>query len=207
LIYGPEFGSWFGATPETLIKIDGGNFQTVSLAGTQQLSTDQSLNEVAWTQKEIEEQAMVSRYIINCFKKIRLREFTENGPKTARAANLAHLKTEYDVDMHAVNMPQLGSIMLNLLHPTSAVCGMPLQESLDFIKTHENYDRELYAGFLGPININQSSHIFVNLRCMKIMNRTGRFYAGAGITEDSNPDKELEETKMKMDTLKRIIYK
>ena len=77
-------------------------------------------------QKDIEEQALVERYVISCFKKIRLREYDEHGPKTMIAGNVLHLKTEFEVDMVATNFPQLGSVMLNLLHPTSAVCGMPL---------------------------------------------------------------------------------
>ncbi len=207
ILYTPDHGTWLGATPETLISIENKRyFKTVSLAGTQKLDEDQSLNDVAWTQKEIEEQAMVSRYIIDCFKKIRLREFEEVGPKTVKAGNLAHLKTEYRVDMKDVNMIQLGSVMLDLLHPTSAVCGMPLHESLEFIKKHELYDRELYAGYLGPVNIEDHTQLFVNLRCMKIMGNTGRFYAGAGITEDSNPEKEFIETQMKMQTLKKLIF-
>jgi|TARA_B110000027_G_scaffold122613_1_gene137753 isochorismate synthase len=206
LVSTPNFGCWLGATPETLLEINDHQFKTVSLASTQKLRADQTLNEVAWTQKEIEEQAMVSRYIIDCFKKIRLREYLENGPKTVQAGRMAHLKTVFQVDMEAVNMPELGSTMLELLNPTSAVCGMPLQPALDFIKEYEKYDRELYAGFLGPINMEGHTHLFVNLRCMKIMGTTGRFYAGAGITENSNPEKEFEETQLKMQTLKRIVF-
>ena len=206
LISTPNFGCWLGATPETLLEIIGNQFKTASLASTQKLRADQTMNEVAWTQKEIEEQAMVSRYIIDCFKKIRLREYLENGPKTVRAGRMAHLKTIFEVDMEELNMPELGSTMLELLNPTSAVCGMPLQPALEFIKKYEKYDRELYAGFLGPINMEGYTHLFVNLRCMKIIGQTGRFYAGAGITENSNPEKEFEETQLKMQTLKRIIF-
>ena len=207
MISTPNFGCWLGATPETLLEINNNVFKTVSLASTQKLSANQTMNEVAWTQKEIQEQAMVSRYIIDCFKKIRLREYLENGPKTIQAGRMAHLKTIYEVDMEAVNIPELASTMLELLNPTSAVCGMPLQPALDFIKKHEKYDRELYAGFLGPINMDGYTHLFVNLRCMKIMGQTGRFYAGAGITENSNPEKEFEETQLKMQTLKKIIFR
>ena len=207
MISTPNFGCWLGATPETLLEINNNVFKTVSLASTQKLSANQTMNEVAWTQKEIQEQALVSRYIIDCFKKIRLREYLENGPKTIQAGRMAHLKTIYEVDMEAVNIPELASTMLELLNPTSAVCGMPLQPALDFIKKHEKYDRELYAGFLGPINMDGYTHLFVNLRCMKIMGQTGRFYAGAGITENSNPEKEFEETQLKMQTLKKIIFR
>ena len=207
ILHSQEFGTWAGATPETLLSQNElGIFKTVSLAGTQRLD-DKSLSDVAWTQKEIEEQAMVSRYIIDCFKKIRLREYDEIGPRTVQAGNLAHLKTEYIVDTLAVGTEALASTMLHLLHPTSAVCGMPLEPALDFIKKHEHYDRELYAGFIGPVNIDDQINLFVNLRCMKLLeNDQVRFFAGAGITEDSNPEKEFIETQMKMNTLKRLMF-
>ncbi len=205
LLYHPDWGLWFGATPESIISIEDDSFKTVALAGTQKLSEDKQLNEIAWTQKEIEEQAFVSRYIIDCFKKIRLREFNEYGPKTIKAGKLAHLKTEYLVDMKEVNMPNLGDIMLELLHPTSAVCGMPLMESLQFIHQYEGYNRELYAGFLGPVNVESKTEIFVNLRCMKVGNHRLRLFAGAGITEDSDPEKEFQETELKMNTMKDLL--
>ncbi len=205
LVYHPECGAWIGATPELLIDVRNNIFKTVALAGTQRYSEEISLSEVAWTQKEIEEQALVSRYIINCFKKIRLREFDEIGPKTVKAGNLIHLKTEYTVDMAATNFPDLGSVMLKLLHPTSAICGMPLEASLDFIRQHEDYDREYFSGYLGPVNFEDKTSLFVNLRCMKMNDRTASLYAGAGVTEDSNPEKEWLETEMKMNTLLNII--
>ena len=156
-------------------------------------------------QKEIEEQALVSRYIINCFKKIRLREFGEHGPKTWKAGNLLHLRTEFEVDMNATNFPQLGTVMLKLLHPTSAICGMPRQESIDFIQQNEGMDRGLYSGYLGPINYKNESNLFVNLRCMQWSYREAELYAGAGVTIDSIPEAEWEETEMKMNTLLKVI--
>ena len=71
----PSLGSWLGATPEVLIRTKGDRFFTMSLAGSQLAKGDNPLKHAAWTQKEIEEQALVSRYIVNCFKKIRLREY------------------------------------------------------------------------------------------------------------------------------------
>lgn len=204
--YLPGKGIWMGATPELLLSVkDGKEFQTVSLAGTQAVPMDFQLSKAAWTQKEIEEQALVSRYIINCFKKIRLREFEEYGPKTARAANLIHLKTTFKVDMEEVNFPQLGTVMMELLHPTSAVCGMPKEAANHFLKENEKYNRELYSGFLGPVNIENKTSLFVNLRCMKITGNQATLYAGAGVTEDSDPESEWLETEMKFRTLLNII--
>lgn len=206
LVSSPQTGTWLGATPELLVSVNAQSiFKTIALAGTQSCSPDIDLKSVAWTQKEIEEQALVCRYIINCFKKIRLREYEEHGPRTMIAGNVMHLKTVYEVDMTATNFPQLGSVMLKLLHPTSAVCGMPFENALSFLKMNEGYNREFYSGFLGPVQINNDSQIFVNLRCMQVFEGSVRLYAGAGITIDSNPQKEFEETEMKMQNLQNLL--
>src|SRR5690606_9539338 len=97
LVYLPEKKQiWMGASPEVLVSQNREClFTTMSLAGTQS-ALDRDGNEIRpldalWTHKEIEEQAIVGRYIINCLKKIRVREFEEEGPKTVRAGNLLHL--------------------------------------------------------------------------------------------------------------------
>ena len=151
---------------------------------------------------------MVSRFIINCFKKIRLREFTEKGPKTAKAGNLLHLKTVFEVNMDETNFAELPTVMLDLLHPTSAVAGMPKEPAIDFINKHEGLDRGFYSGFLGPVGMDNSTHVFVNLRCMQLFKDHVRLYAGAGVTEDSDPEKEYLETEMKCNTLlNKIIHR
>lgn len=202
----PGTGTWIGATPELLVSIENQRyFKTVALAGTQKRTEEIKLSDVAWKQKEIEEQALVSRYVINCFKKIRLREFHEYGPKTVAAGNLFHLKTEYSVDMEATNFPQLGSVMLELLHPTSAICGMPLDPARGFILENEGFDRSFFSGYLGPVNFNQNTNIYVNLRCMQLLRKQAVLYAGVGVTVDSDPQREWSETEMKMNTLLNVI--
>lgn len=198
LVSSPETGTWMGASPEILISIDKNKqFKTVALAGTQSHDTSKELKTAVWTQKEIEEQALVSRYITHCLKSIRIREFEDIGPKTVKAGNLLHLKTEFHVNMHEVDFPHLGTQMLELLHPTSAVCGMPKQNALDFIDAYEQHDRSFYSGFLGPVNVENETNIYVNLRCVEITQSQLVFYAGAGITEDSDPEKEWIETEQK----------
>lgn len=205
-VFTQEHGLWMGASPELLVRVrEGKFFETISLAGTQPFRPDVTPGDITWTQKEIEEQALVSRYIINCFKKIRLREFEEIGPKTVVAGNLIHLRTRFIVDMEATGFPELGTVMLELLHPTSAICGMPLEKADAWLKQHENLDREFFSGYLGPVNLENKTSLFVNLRCMKIIGPSVRFYAGAGVTEDSQPEKEWLETELKMNTLLNVI--
>jgi isochorismate synthase len=95
--------------------------------------------------------------------------------------------------------------MLKLLHPTSAVCGMPLESAREFLRANEGYDRQFYTGYLGPVNVKGESHLFVNLRCMQLFSKKAILYAGAGVTIDSDAEKEWEETEMKLDTLLSAI--
>lgn len=202
----PGLGSWIGASPEVLISIDAGRiFRTMALAGTQAKPDGVKTADAVWRQKEIEEQALVSRYIINCFKKIRLRDFDEIGPRTVVAGNLMHLRTDFRVDMEATGFPRLGSQMLELLHPTSAVCGMPLAQAKAFLAEHEQLDRQFFAGFLGPVNLKEETSLFVNLRCMQLLSKEAVLYAGAGITADSDPEREWLETEEKIKTLSAFL--
>jgi isochorismate synthase len=80
-----------------------------------------------------------------------------------------------------------------------------MEPSLKFLQENEAHDREFYAGFLGPINIEQESHLYVNLRCMKWMGDHILLYAGAGVTIDSLPEQELKEVEIKMETILKAL--
>jgi isochorismate synthase len=197
---------WIGASPELLVSSDRkGVFRTAAVAGTQQRKEGQAPRDVVWRQKEIEEQALVSRFIIDQFKKIRLREFKEEGPRTVQAGNLFHLKTDFSVDTQAVKFPGLHKTMLSLLHPTSAVCGSPRDPAMSFIKEHETFDRELYSGFLGPVCVEDETNLFVNLRCIKLEGDTLSVFAGAGVTHDSDPDEEVDEVLSKFSSTLHVL--
>jgi len=197
---------WLGASPELLVQSDESLFRTQAIAGTRRLkNSQQAIDQTLWSQKEIEEQAMVSRYIIDCFKKIRVREYTDQGPYTVLAGDLLHLKTDFIVDKNEAQYPNIETSMLQLLHPTSAVCGMPKIQALNFIKQVEGFDRELYSGFLGPVNSGSSTHMYVNLRCAKLKEKKLTLFAGAGITQSSIPTSESNETISKMKTILNIF--
>lgn len=209
LVSGPEVGTWMGASPEILVRRDSMKiFHTVSLAGTQWLNNKnwkknkRFLHRVAWTQKEIEEQAVTSRFIIDCFKKIRLREYREEGPVTVQKGNLLHLQSTFTVDLKRYYGDSLPYEMIALLHPTPAVGGMPQSLAIKEINRIESHDRRYYAGYLGPIEIDQSIDLYVNLRCMELLRIEGRsycgLYSGAGVNHFSEPEKEWEESDAKM---------
>ncbi|SFP71449.1 chorismate-binding protein [Hymenobacter arizonensis] len=208
LVSVPGVGTWLGATPEVLAEVTAdGTFHTMALAATQPLTAEFTPRTAIWRQKEIEEQALVARYIVNCFKQLRLREYHETGPRTVVAGQLLHLRTDFEVNLNHVPFPSLGTDMLRLLHPTSAVGGMPKAAAMHFLQKHEGYDRAYYSGFLGPVNVAAPgvARLYVNLRCLQVRANEAILYAGTGLTVDSDPEREWQETEMKMHTVGAVL--
>ena len=205
LVSAPTVGTWIGASPEVLLRLKDGEVYTVALAGTQPRPTDIPLSAVAWGDKEIEEQDLVSDDIRRFFRRLQLSQVIENGPYTVSAGQIVHLQTQFRVHLAEPQLSRLANQVLHNLHPTSAVCGMPKSEALDFILQHENYDRAFYSGFLGPVHLNHRSDLFVNLRCMQLKQESAILYVGGGITKDSVPQSEWTETVLKSRTLLNVL--
>lgn len=218
--YHPKVGLWLGATPELLFKVERSKLTTISLAGTLKVENDFIGD---WTHKEKEEQQIVTEFIssqIAPFSK----KVVVSEPETTRAGSLAHLKTRVIADLKHSDS-NLKSI-IEALHPTPAVCGYPKHKVKRFILENEGYDRSYYTGFLGELNLYQKigrntnkknvensayaalskqTNLYVNLRCMQIINNKILIYVGGGITAASDPHKEWLETVAKAETILRIL--
>ncbi len=200
LWYHPEIGCWLGASPELFLSMSGNQLLTYSLAGTQAYAEDK---EPDWGNKEKEEQEIVTHYIIQKFSDLGLQpEATE--AHSSRAGNLWHLRSE--IRAKGKN-PDLRSI-LNSLHPTPAVCGIPKSMAHNFIQQNENYDRRFYTGYLGELNIAEprGCSLFVNLRCMEWTGHMAHIYVGGGITAKSSPESEWMETQFKSLTMLNALF-
>ncbi len=199
-VYIPNAGYWVGATPEMLFSSNNGSATTVSLAGTQPFK---AIDKVVWDHKEQVEQELVTEHIRSVISEFGITGVHETGPETAKAGQLVHIKTQIDFNKEKIHN-RIGQF-IEKLHPTPAVCGLPVKDSLELILETERYDREYYTGYLGPFNLDNKTNLFVNLRCLKAFNNGVVLYAGGGITAESNPEKEWEETKMKIQTLEQIL--
>ncbi|MEO8773655.1 MAG: chorismate-binding protein [Gelidibacter sp.] len=249
--YHPEVGLWLGATPETLLSVNGNQLNTMALAGTQAY---EGSVDVVWKEKEKEEQQIVTDFIVNSLESvdsiqsalgssqlarnektpldgatIETQQTYNNalkvsGPKTVKAGNLLHLLTEISMRLkpEARNLKAI----LDALHPTPAVCGFPKEKAKAYIIENEGYFREFYAGFMGELNMKETtsrntnrrnvennayrvqksiSNLYVNLRCMQIKNKNILIYVGGGITKDSDAELEWEETVHKSKIIKSVL--
>ncbi|MFB3388100.1 chorismate-binding protein [Flavobacterium sp. LAR06] len=199
----PKIGFWMGATPEQLLKASGSVFETTALAGTQKAVSEEY---ISWQQKEKDEQQYVTDFIIK-----RLREVASSvnvtEPYSIKAGSIWHIKT--DISGVLKENSTLEEV-IDTLHPTPAVCGLPKKKAKVFIIENENYERTFYTGFLGELNSSfahkaASSDLFVNLRSMQIKDNKAILYMGCGITKESIPEKEWEESVNKSMTMKRVL--
>lgn len=201
----PGVGIWLGATPELLLETDGRRLRTVALAGTQPLPPHGQAASVRWGAKELEEQALVTRYVGDFFRRQGVAPRQE-GPHTVVAGHLAHLRTSFEVSLPPEPLARLATQVVQALHPTPAVCGLPREAAAAFILAHEPQPRDFYSGFLGPVALDGKTALYVNLRCLRWEPTRALLYVGAGITASSDPCAEWHETVLKARTLLSVLY-
>ncbi len=218
LWYHPKIGMWMGATPEILLQVAHRQLTTMSLAGTQKY-IENVVPE--WKKKEIEEQQLVTDYISDALS-TSVSNLVIGKRESVRAGNLWHLRTKITATLAKEKLANI----VKALHPTPAVCGLPTKTAKTFILENETYSRGYYTGFLGEINckedkgrarstrnienrayrtVKNTTTLFVNLRCMQLVENKALIYVGGGVTQDSDAEKEWEETVAKSNTMLRII--
>ncbi len=217
LWYHPKIGIWLGATPEILLQVKKNRFKIMSLAGTQAYNGTKN---VVWKTKEIQEQKIVTDYIVNCCGEKNI-ACKISDAYTVKAGNILHIRTDIQGNISDTNTI---STLIEVLHPTPAVCGMPKSKAREFIIKNERYNREFYTGFLGELNLDYTTkrqqrnienhsykrasletNLFVNLRCMQVQKNAIELYLGGGITKGSIPQDEYTETVLKSRIIKNIL--
>ena len=91
------------------------------------------------------------------------------------------------------------------LHPSAAVCGTPTEDALSAIRDLEGMDRGRYAGPVGWTNASGDGEWAIALRCAEIEGARGRLLAGNGMVSASEPEAELEETRLKFRAMMSVL--
>jgi isochorismate synthase EntC len=88
--------------------------------------------------------------------------------------------------------------LVDLLHPTPAVGGLPRESALRFIEEHEKAERGWYAAPFGWVDCRGNGEFVVALRSGLLHRNKVHLYAGAGIVAGSNAGDEFVETELKL---------
>lgn len=188
----PTYGLWIGATPELLFNKKNNFLKSYVLAGT-------LFNKIkTWDFKELNEHYIVLNYIYKVLNNNFDGKIILNRTSTIKTGDIKHLKTIVNFNFYNKN-PDIKKI-INILHPTPAICGVPKNLAKKFIIKNEINNRKFYCGYIGFIYKNNAK-IYVNLRCSKVEKKHISLYAGAGITYNSILNKEWIEIEKKIQNI------
>lgn len=194
-----EHGTWLGASPERLLVLDGERIEVDALAGSMPADSAPA-DPTRWGEKERTEQELVTQEVLESLRRVGGQSVRAHGLAVKHAGSIAHLHTRITGSMHAPNALTLACS----LHPTPAVGGRPKEAAMDLIAALEPRPRSLYAGYWGLVEPG-SARLFVNIRCMEIVGSAGMLHVGAGITADSDPERECDEVELKARTWLDLI--
>ncbi|ELZ98955.1 menaquinone-specific isochorismate synthase [Haloferax mucosum ATCC BAA-1512] len=195
----PETGaSFLGATPERLVSLRGREVETGALAGTTgRGDTDDEdewlADELLASEKDNHEHELVAETI-----REQLDPFSADirvGDRGIRKlATVQHLWTPIDAtlerDEHVLSL-------VNALHPTPAVGGLPPAAALDVIRDTEPFDRGWYAAPVGWFDADGDGSFAVAIRSAIVDDTLATLFAGVGLVADSDPDAEWDEVQLK----------
>lgn len=200
---GEHNSHFIGASPERLLSIRQGRLVTDALAGSaprgQTPEEDLQLGQqLLNTHKEQREHQLVLDFIVERLEAEGLSPRFSTPPGLLRLSNIQHLHTPICADLPHQTSPLS---LVEALHPTPAVAGVPTQAACELIRRDEAYDRGLYAAPLGWVDPHGNGEFIVGIRSALIQGDRARLYAGAGIVAGSDPEKELSEIQLKLQAL------
>lgn len=201
-------GDYFiGATPERLARLEERELVSTCLAGTiprgRTEEEDQQFGqELMNDPKNRQEHQFVVQMIREAVEACSSHVSIPDAPVLYPLKNLQHLYTPVKAKLDE------GYTLLDViekLHPTPALGGMPQKESVDYIRTHETLNRGWYAGPIGWFDASNNGEFAVAIRSALIQKNEASLFAGCGVVEDSDPEAEYEETSVKLKPMMSVL--
>lgn len=203
-----EGATFLGASPENLFVKRDAELVTHALAGSMFIGplddpTDMAvIGDLMNSSKDAWEHEVVVRQIVGSLTPLAERVEHEGKPGVVKVRNLLHLNTPIRATLKADTHPL---DVVDALHPTPAVGGVPRWEAVRWIQENEGIGRGWYTGPLGWFDADGDAEFVVAIRCGLLMGDEALLFAGAGIVEASDPYAEYEETALKQQPILRAL--
>ena len=186
------------SSPECFLKMSGRKILTRPIKGTRPRRLDHTedereASELCSSPKEIAELIMITDLERNDLGSI-----CEFG--SVSAPRLVELE-RYAQVFHLVSTVE-GTLREEVSHvaavaacfPGGSISGAPKKRALEIIQELEPTPRGLFTGAIGYFGYNGESQFNIAIRTLVIREGIAEFHVGAGITTDSDPEREWEET-------------
>jgi menaquinone-specific isochorismate synthase len=204
--YQPEPGvAFLGASPERLYRRQGRGLETEALAGTRPRGAtpaeDEQLGrELLQSDKEQREHAHVSRTIRLVLRGL-CERVDDSAPRLSRLGHCQHVLTPIRA---ALKIGASDADLLQGLHPTPAVGGVPREEALASIRALEPFDRGWYTGPIGWIGAD-AAEFAVAIRSALVREECVSVFTGNGIVPGSEPEEEWLELESKLADFRSVL--
>jgi menaquinone-specific isochorismate synthase len=190
---------FIGASPERLVKKDRESLFSACLAGSigrgSTPEEDEKLgNELLSDQKNLIEHQYVVDMIKEAMQETCNEVILPDQPALMKMKYIQHLYTP------VIGKNRKGTSLLHLvnrLHPTPALGGLPKQAAIEKIREVELLDRGFYAAPIGWMDYQGNGEFAVAIRSGLIQGKEASLFAGCGIVADSYADSEYKETSIK----------
>ncbi len=198
---------FMGASPELLATVRGGRFRSNPLAGSAARGEGEDDDgaigaALLASAKDQEEHRLVVDDMRSRLEGLVSGLVVPDGPVLKKMATVQHLSTVIEGDV----APGTGVLdIVDVVHPTPAVGGVPRREAVEYIAAHEPLDRGWYTGGIGWLTPSGDGEIAIGLRCGLVNGSTTTLFAGAGIVADSDPASEVLETRLKLRPLLDLV--
>ncbi len=195
-----------GASPELLVRRTQATVESMPLAGSAPRGIDPAADErlgeeLSASTKNRREHEITVRSVADAVTPL-CTSVRRAGPSLLRLANVQHLATSI---RGTLEQPLSALQLAGALHPSAAVCGAPARPAMGFIRSHEGMARGRYGGPVGWVDANGDGEWALALRCAQLEGDAARLFAGAGIVAGSDPDAELEETRVKLEAVLSVL--
>lgn len=207
-LFEPRPGCWLlGAAPEALATLRDGRVTATAVAGSVRRGShpdeDRALaRSLLSSRKDRAEHRVVVEDMVARLESLTRHVRAEDEPHVLTLARIQHLETHVEAEARA-EYPVLS--LVEALHPTPAVCGVPRDAALAFLHDAEPFHRGWYAGPVGWFDTEGEGHFVPALRTGVGSGNRWRLFAGAGIVEGSDPASEWEETAIKFVPVLRAL--
>lgn len=198
--FGHGARTFLGSTPERSASLSGRELRTMALAGTAPRGSDAAGDAAMGagllaSEKDREEHAVVTAMLRQTLAPLVSELTLPRMPRVVRSARLHHLLT----DATGILRPGLSLLdAVQRLHPTPAVGGWPTSAALDLLDEESTLDRGWYAGPVGWVDRVGDGEFAVAIRSGVLSGHEASLFAGCGIVADSEPDREWDESALKL---------
>jgi len=199
-----------GASPEMLLRREGGLVTSRVLAGTIRRNGGEELDlklarSLARSGKNLVEHELAVASVAEALAPFTSGMNVPDAPYVLELPNVLHLAS----DVTAVVRPGVSALRLaGELHPSAAVCGTPTAAAAELIAELEQLDRGRYSGPVGWLDANGDGEFAIALRCGQIAAdrpESITSYAGCGIVAESDPAEEWAETEAKLMPMHQVL--